>query len=90
MFRLLHPVGLAAFAVVALPWFVLMQQRYPGFFDYFIVEQHFRRFAQTNFNNVHPAWFFVVALPPRWPESVPAPEITPPGATSMAGARTLA
>jgi 4-amino-4-deoxy-L-arabinose transferase-like glycosyltransferase len=63
LLRLLHPLGLLLFAVVALPWFVLMQQRYPGFFDYFIVEQHFRRFAQTNFNNVHPAWFFVVALP---------------------------
>lgn len=61
--RLLNPVGIAVFAAVALPWFVLMQHRYPGFFDYFIVEQHFRRFAQTNFNNAHPGWFFVVVLP---------------------------
>jgi len=61
--RLLNPVGIVVFAVVALPWFVLMQQRYPGFFDYFIVEQHFRRFVQTNFNNAHPGWFYVVLLP---------------------------
>jgi 4-amino-4-deoxy-L-arabinose transferase-like glycosyltransferase len=61
--RLLHPAGWGVFAVVALPWFVLMQMRYPGFFDYFIVEQHFRRFALTTFNNVHPWWFYIVALP---------------------------
>jgi len=63
MLRLLHPLGLLAFVAVAAPWFVAMQLRYPGFFDYFIVEQHFRRFAQTNFNNVHGTWFFIVAMP---------------------------
>src|SRR5204863_5091147 len=46
--RLLHPLGLLAFVAVGLPWFALMQQRYPGFFDYIVIEQHFRRFAQTN------------------------------------------
>ena len=61
--RLLHPLGLACFALLALPWFVLMQSAYPGFFDYFIVEQHFRRFAMASFNNVHPAWFYLAVLP---------------------------
>ena len=60
---LLHPLGLLAFAVVGLPWFVAMQLRFPGFFDYFVIEQHFRRFAQTNFNNVHGVWFFLVLVP---------------------------
>jgi 4-amino-4-deoxy-L-arabinose transferase-like glycosyltransferase len=63
MFRLLHPLGLLAFVAVAAPWFVAMQMRYPGFFDYFVMEQHFRRFAQSNFNNVHPFWFFIVVMP---------------------------
>ena len=63
MLKLLHPLGLLAFALVGLPWFVVMQQRYPGFFDYFVVEQHFRRFAQSTFNNVHGAWFFIAVLP---------------------------
>ena len=61
--RLLHPLGLVAFVAVAAPWLVAMQLRYPQFFDYFIVEQHFRRYAQSNFNNVYPFWFFIVALP---------------------------
>ena len=60
---LLHPVGLAACALVALPWMMAMQARYPGFFDYFIVEQHFRRYAQSTFNNPRPFWFLIAALP---------------------------
>ncbi len=63
MLGLLHPLGLAAFAAVALPWPWLMEQRHPGFFDYFIVEQHFRRYATAHFNNQQPFWFFFVALP---------------------------
>ena len=63
MFKLLHPLGLLAFMVVAAPWFVLVQMRFPAFFDYFFVEQHFRRFAQSSFNNVAPFWFFIVLLP---------------------------
>ena len=45
-----------------LPWFVAMQSRYPGFFDYFFLEQHVRRYAQTGFNNVQPFWFFAPVL----------------------------
>jgi len=63
LLALLHPLGLAVFALVALPWFALMQWRYPGFFDYFIVEQHFRRFAQTGFNNQQRGWFYLLVLP---------------------------
>ncbi len=62
-FKLLHPLGLLGFVLVAAPWFATMQSRYPGFFDYFFMEQHFRRFAQSTFNNVHPFWFFIVVLP---------------------------
>ena len=63
MLRLLHPLGLLAFVAVAGPWFVAMQLRYTDFFDYFVMEQHFRRFAQSNFNNVHGVWFYLVVLP---------------------------
>ncbi len=60
---LLHPVAWLAFLVVAAPWFVAMQMRFPGFFDYFFMEQHFRRFVQSSFNNVQPFWFFALVLP---------------------------
>jgi len=59
----LHPLALAVFAAVALPWLLVMQQRYAGFFDYFIVEQHFRRYTEARFNNAQPWWFFLAVLP---------------------------
>ncbi|MFM7848228.1 MAG: ArnT family glycosyltransferase [Rubrivivax sp.] len=60
--RLLHPSGWLVFALLVLPWFVEMERRFPGFFDYFIVEQHFRRYATAGFNNPQPFWFFPAAL----------------------------
>jgi 4-amino-4-deoxy-L-arabinose transferase-like glycosyltransferase len=60
---LLHPLGLLAFLLVGAPWFIAMQLRYPGFYDYFFVEQHFRRFAESGFNNVQPVWFLFAVLP---------------------------
>jgi 4-amino-4-deoxy-L-arabinose transferase-like glycosyltransferase len=63
MLKLLHPLGLLAFVAVAAPWFVAMQRQYPEFLDYFFMEQHFRRYAQSHFNNVQGFWFFWVVVP---------------------------
>jgi hypothetical protein len=53
-----------------------MQARYPGFIDYFIVEQHFHRFAGAGFNNAQPWWFFVpVLLVLTFPWSLAAPAV---------------
>lgn len=54
--------GLALFAVIALPWFVLAQQTYPGFFDYMFVGQQFNRYTATVYNNPQPWWFYLLAL----------------------------
>jgi len=66
---LFWPPALLVFIAVAAPWFVLMQLRYPGFYDYFFVYQHFQRFAATGFNNAQPFWFYlpvVVGLSLPW------------------------
>jgi 4-amino-4-deoxy-L-arabinose transferase-like glycosyltransferase len=60
--RLFHPLGLLCFVVVVLPWFYAMQAAFPEFADYFFMEQHFRRFAGTTFNNVRPWWFFAAVM----------------------------
>ncbi|MFT0532985.1 ArnT family glycosyltransferase [Castellaniella hirudinis] len=57
--RLLWWPGLLLFLALTLPWMVAMQLRYPGFFDYYIVYQHFQRFLETGFNNPHPFWFYL-------------------------------
>ncbi len=60
--RLLWWPGPALFALVAAPWFLLMQQKFPQFFHYFFVHQHFERFADAGFNNVKPWWFYLQML----------------------------
>jgi 4-amino-4-deoxy-L-arabinose transferase-like glycosyltransferase len=54
--------GWCVFLAIGAPWFVVMQWRYPGFYDYFVVTQHFRRFASAGFNNAQPFWFYVPVI----------------------------
>lgn len=60
---LISPLGLALFAAVALPWFVLMERRHPGFLHFFFVEQHFQRFLTTKYNRDSGWYFFLLVLP---------------------------
>ncbi len=62
LWLMLWPPGLVLFALVAAPWFVVMQQRFPDFLNYFFVVQHFKRFAETGFNNAQPFWFYPAVL----------------------------
>jgi hypothetical protein len=47
---------------VASPWFLLMQKKFPDFFHYFFVYQHFQRFSQSAFNNAQPFWFYLAVI----------------------------
>ncbi|MDB5857810.1 MAG: hypothetical protein JWQ76_1499 [Ramlibacter sp.] len=60
--RLLWPPAVALFLALTLPWFLAMQARFPQFYDYFFIVQHFERFAAGGFNNVQPFWFYPVVL----------------------------
>jgi 4-amino-4-deoxy-L-arabinose transferase-like glycosyltransferase len=63
MLRLLWPPAIALFVLIAAPWFIAVQQRYPEFARYFFIHHHFERFTAGGFNNAEPWWFFLVALP---------------------------
>jgi 4-amino-4-deoxy-L-arabinose transferase-like glycosyltransferase len=54
--------GLALFAVVAVPWFVLTQRAYPDFFNYMFVGQQFNRYIAASYNNPQPWWFYLLSL----------------------------
>ena len=54
--------GWLVFGLIAVPWFVAMQARYDGFLDYFVVVQHFKRYAGGGFNNERAWWFYAAAL----------------------------
>ncbi|HVN41204.1 MAG TPA: glycosyltransferase family 39 protein [Steroidobacteraceae bacterium] len=62
LLRLLWVPGLVLFAAISAPWFVAMQQRFPGFLHYFFVYQQFQRYAQAGFNNPQPFWFYIPVL----------------------------
>ncbi|MDR2851538.1 MAG: glycosyltransferase family 39 protein [Burkholderiaceae bacterium] len=62
LLRLFLTPGVLLFALIAAPWFVLMQREFPVFLHYFFVVQHFERFAEGGFNNAQPMWFFVAVL----------------------------
>lgn len=54
--------GLALFALIAVPWFVLAQQRYPGLFEYLFGTQQFARYTGKGFNNPRPWWFYLAGM----------------------------
>lgn len=60
--QLLWLPGSVLFLVVASPWFVAMQLRFPEFAHYFFVVQHFQRYAEGGFNNQQPFWFYPAVL----------------------------
>lgn len=58
-FRLLHPFAIAAFCVVALPWYTLCAVRNPDFLRVFILQHNFDRYLTPMFHHRQPFWFFI-------------------------------
>jgi 4-amino-4-deoxy-L-arabinose transferase-like glycosyltransferase len=57
--RLYLPSGLVVFFAVATPWFVLVQQRNPEFFNFFFIVQQFDRYLTPAQNRPGPVYYFV-------------------------------
>lgn len=43
-------LGLLIIAIIAVPWYYLAEQKTPGFIDYFIVGEHFKRFFDSSWS----------------------------------------
>jgi 4-amino-4-deoxy-L-arabinose transferase-like glycosyltransferase len=41
-------LGIFVTAIIAIPWYFLAEQKTPGFIDYFIVGEHFKRFLSSD------------------------------------------
>ena len=52
--------GLIVCFAIAAPWYLALQWRDPAFFDFFFVQQHFRRFTGGAYRTG--AWYFFVLL----------------------------
>jgi 4-amino-4-deoxy-L-arabinose transferase-like glycosyltransferase len=57
-FRAAHPIAIAAFCVVALPWYALCAARNPQFLRIFIWQHNFERYLTPMFHHPQPFWFF--------------------------------
>lgn len=58
-FRLLHPLAILFFCIVALPWYILCAHFNPDFFRTFILLHNFERYLTPVFQHREPFWFFI-------------------------------
>jgi len=61
-FRLAHPLAIAVFCLVALPWYVLCALRNSDFLRVFIFQHNFERYLTPMFQHRQPFWYFVPIL----------------------------
>jgi 4-amino-4-deoxy-L-arabinose transferase-like glycosyltransferase len=72
--RKLFPLlGLVAFALVALPWFIAVSARIPEFPHYVFVRETLERVTTPKFHRTAPAWYYLPIVPvAAFPWIVPA------------------
>lgn len=51
--------GLLLTAVIAVPWFIAIMLREPGFFEFYFVGEHVRRFFQSSYSHNQPIYYYV-------------------------------
>ena len=61
-FRTLWIPGIVLFCAVALPWYVAVQMRNPGFFRFFILEHNLARFSHDMYHHRQAFWFYIPIL----------------------------
>ncbi len=54
--------GIPLFLAVSAPWFVLVSQRNPEFFQFFFIREHFQRFLTKVHGRYQSIWFFIPIL----------------------------
>ena len=52
-------LGLLLTAVIAVPWFIAIMLRAPGFFNFYFVGEHVRRVFQSSYSHNQPIYFYV-------------------------------
>ncbi|MHB2025871.1 MAG: ArnT family glycosyltransferase [Elusimicrobiota bacterium] len=78
--RLFRPMSLLLFFAITAPWFVVMEKIHPGFFHFFFVDQHIKRFLTLKYQRDQPWFFFLLVLPAAFLPITPAILNAPPQA----------
>lgn len=63
VWRTLLPIrGLALFALIVAPWFVLVAKANADFFQFFFIHEHLLRYTTDSAQRVEPWWYFIAIL----------------------------
>ncbi len=62
LLKLRLPTGIVLFLVIALPWHIAAGARYPEFWKFYFLHEHFSRFLTDVHRRVQPWWFFIAVL----------------------------
>ena len=54
--------GLALIIAIAAPWFIYMTLTVPGFFDFYFIGEHLRRFLQRGYSHNEPIYFYLPVI----------------------------
>ena len=56
------PLGPVLFLAVVVPWVAVMASRVPGYLDYVLVSETWRRMTTSQFQRTGPVWYFLPSL----------------------------
>ena len=62
LYRLISLPGIVVFLLIAAPWFLLMELKFPGFLYYTFIYQQFDRYLDSSFNNPQPFYYYFMVL----------------------------
>lgn len=54
--------GIALLLAIAVPWFIIVALREPGYLHFYIIDEHFKRFFSPNYSHYEPIYFYVPVL----------------------------
>lgn len=56
------PSALCIFALIAVPWHIIVNHRNPEFFNFYFITQHILRYTDKDVGHYQPVWFFIPSL----------------------------
>lgn len=59
IYKLISPLGIIIFLVIALPWLILIQKAHGDFFRFFFIQEHLQRYTTTIHHRDEPIYYYL-------------------------------